>query len=75
MKKLKAAGKVYAYYPISQIEGADKLPFSLKVLLENVLRNAASEEEAQVMASRIVSDACAKEAGDEVEFSPARVLF
>ena len=27
------------YYPVRGIDGADKLPYSLRILLENVLRN------------------------------------
>ena len=72
---LKAADKDYTYVPIAQIEGSDKLPYSLKVLLENVLRNARTEEEGLTFAKRIVEAALAKQAGSEVEFSPARVLF
>lgn len=68
-------GNEYAYFPISQIEGAEALPFSLKVLLENVLRCARTELEAKEYASRIVEAASRGESGEEIEFSPARVLF
>lgn len=66
---------VYTYYPVAAVEGSEKLPYSLTVLLENVLRKAASNEEAELLASRIVKAGLAGETGDEVEFSPARVLF
>lgn len=66
---------VYAYYPVAAVEGSAKLPYSLTVLLENVLRKAATEEEAGLLASRIVAAGLAGETGDEIEFSPARVLF
>lgn len=72
---LEANGKKYAYFPVTNIRGADRLPLSLKILLENVLRNASTPEEAKTMASRIVEAAQAGQAGGEVEFSPARVLF
>lgn len=72
---LRVGDSVYSYYPVSQIEGADELPFSLKVLLENVLRNASTDDEAEEMAARILESARSRRAGDEVEFSPARVLF
>ncbi len=72
---LRVGDRAYAYYPIASVEGAEELPFSLKVLLENVLRHADSDEAASAMASRIVSAAREGRAGDEVEFSPARVLF
>ena len=32
---LKVGDAAYTYYPVSAIEGAEKLPFSLTVLLEN----------------------------------------
>ena len=72
---LKVNERAYAYYPIDQIEGAEKLPFSLKVVLENVLRNVDDESAAASMAERIVTAAQAGQAGDEVEFMPARVLY
>ena len=72
---LEVRGKKYVFYPIEEVEGSHELPFSLKVLLENVLRNAETPEDAQRMADRIVEAARAREAGSEVEFSPARVLF
>lgn len=65
----------YRYYPLSSIEGVERLPFSLKVLLENVLRNAKTIEDAKLFASRIVDAGLSGETGDEIEFSPARVLF
>ncbi len=74
-QQLTAGNNTYTYYPISQIEGADRLPFSLRVLLENVLRNARTEDEARSMAKRIVEAGTSGEVGEEVEFCPARVLF
>lgn len=72
---LKVGDATYAYYPVSAVEGASQLPYSLTVLLENALRNGRTVEEAEVMADRIVQAGLAGQTGDEVEFSPARVLF
>ena len=72
---LSAAGENYRYVPVGQIEGSDRLPFALRVLLENVLRNVSDENEALRLAQRIVDAGCAGVQGDEVEFMPARVLF
>lgn len=72
---LQVGDRRYTYYPVSRIEGAEKLPYSLTVLLENVLRNAPTDEQAAELASRIVEAGCAGTVGSEVEFSPARVLF
>ncbi|WP_172137144.1 aconitate hydratase AcnA [Adlercreutzia sp. ZJ473] len=71
-----AAGEArYTYVPVSSVEGHEKLPFALTVLLENVLRNASDEAQARELAQRIVSAGVAGRTGEEVEFSPARVLF
>lgn len=72
---LNVDGKQYAYFALSDVEGSDKLPYSLKVLTENVLRNAATEEGANQMVARILDAAKSKQAGEEIEFCPARVLF
>ena len=72
---LKVGDGAYTYYPVSEIEGAAQLPYSLTVLLENALRCGRTPEEAQAMAERIVTAGLAGQTGEEVEFSPARVLF
>ena len=68
-------GRAYAYYPVSQVAGADTLPMSLKVLVENALRCGADPETAKAAAARIVAAGEARTTGEEIEFSPARVLF
>ena len=73
--ELRVGDDVFTYYPIDRFEGARKLPISLKVLLENVVRNAATDEAASALASRVVAAGIAGEQGEEVEFCPARVLF
>ena len=75
LSTLQAGDENFAYYSIAPVKGAEKLPFALKVLLENVLRNAADEATAQQLAQRVVDAGLAGTVGDEVEFSPARVLF
>lgn len=71
---LKVGDGAYTYYPVSEIEGAAQLPYSLTVLLENALRCGRTPEEAQAMAERIVTAGLAGQTGEEVEFSPARVV-
>lgn len=65
----------FKFYDINACEGAKKLPLSLKIVLENVLRNAASEEIARKQADRILEAGLQGKAGEEIDFSPARVLF
>ena len=49
---LKVGNVTYTYYPVNRVAGHEKLPFSLTVLLENILRNAESDERAIELAQR-----------------------
>ncbi len=80
-KTLSAAGKDYVYYDLKEAEkngltGASRLPFSMKVLLENLLRN---EDGRTVTADDIRAVANWTEdkgkAGHEIAYRPARVLM
>jgi aconitate hydratase len=62
-------------YDVSGIPGSERLPRALVVLLENVVRNARTDEEAVQAASRIVEAGTSGAQGEEIEFMPARVLF
>ena len=72
---LSVNGRDYAYYPIRQVEGSEKLPYALKVLLENILRLAPDEERARELSERLIEAGVQGRQGDEIEFTPARVLF
>ncbi|OUO34911.1 aconitate hydratase AcnA [Olsenella sp. An290] len=72
---LEAGGIERHAHVVSGIPGAERLPRSLVVLLENVVRRAASDDDAVRMAEAVVSAGLAGTAGDEIEFMPARVLF
>ena len=72
---LQVGDTAYEYYPVRQIQGSEKLPFSLTVLLENILRLAPTPERAQDLAGRLMKAGLAGEVGEEIEFSPSRVLF
>lgn len=73
--QLTVGSKTYTYFPVSQVEGYAVLPYSLTVLLENILRNARSDEEAKILSERLVEAGTKGVTGEEIEFSPARVLF
>ena len=60
---------------VSSIPGARRLPRALVVLLENVVRRAATDDDAVRMASAVVRAGLDGRPGDEIEFMPARVLF
>ena len=74
-KNLEVAGKSYEIFDISSIDGAANLPFSLKVLLENLLR---TEDGANITADHISALANwnpAAEPDTEIQFTPARVVM
>src|SRR4051794_25740000 len=79
-KPLKVGSKTYAFYslPIAEkngLKGISRLPFSMKVLLENLLRNedgrSVSKEDLQAVAQWLKT----KTSEREIAFRPARVLM
>jgi len=65
----------YDYFRLNAVEGSDKLPFSLKILLENLLR---TEDGANVTAEQIRALAGwdpKAEPDTEIQFTPARVVM
>ena len=62
-------------FDVSQIPGADKIARALVVLLENVVRRAATDVDAAAAARRVIEAGIAGAQGAEIEFMPARVLF
>ena len=74
-KNLTVAGKDFEIFDISQVEGAANLPFSLKILLENLLR---CEDGANITVYHIKALAQwdpAIEPDTEIQFTPARVVM
>ena len=68
-------GTEYEIFRIDAVEGAERLPFSLKVLLENLLR---TEDGANITADHIRALADwdpSAEPDLEIQFTPARVLM
>src|SRR5438552_14758732 len=79
-KPLKVGSKTYAYYSLAAAEknglrGISRLPFSLKVLLENLLRNedgrSVTKEDIQAFAQWLKT----KSLDRDIAFRPARVLM
>jgi aconitate hydratase len=72
---LQAAGQRYEIYRLDAADGSDSLPFSLKILLENLLRN---EDGANIAADHITALAHwdpGKKPDTEIQFTPARVIL
>ena len=74
-REVSCAGITRKVFDVSGIPGADRLPRALVVLLENVVRRAATLDAAIDAAARVVEAGLAGKQGDEIEFMPARVLF
>ncbi|MBT2568619.1 aconitate hydratase [Arthrobacter sp. ISL-85] len=73
--KLNVAGTEYEIFRLNSVEGAENLPFSLKVLLENLLR---TEDGANITADHVRALAGwdpNAEPDTEIQFTPARVIM
>ena len=72
---LQVSGKSYQIFDITKLSGQENLPFSLKVLLENLLR---TEDGANITADQIRAlaqwDPTAS-VETEIQFTPARVIM
>ena len=72
---LRVGDKSYDYFALSTVPGMEKLPYSLKVLGENLLR---TEDGANITADHIEAIAGwdpTAEPSIEIQFTPARVLM
>jgi aconitate hydratase len=74
-KSIEVAGRTLEYFDITGLDGADSLPFSLKILLENLLR---TEDGANITADQIKALAQwnpDSQPDTEIQFTPARVIM
>ncbi|CAB4576814.1 MAG: aconitate hydratase AcnA [Actinobacteria bacterium] len=74
-KNLDVAGKSFEIFDISSIEGASNLPFSLKVLLENLLRTEDGANITQAHIKALANWDPSVEPETEIQFTPARVVM
>src|SRR5579863_367698 len=73
--ELQAGEESYQIYRLDAVEGARTLPFSLKILLENLLRN---EDGVNITADHVRALAGwdpRAEPDTEIQFTPARVIL
>jgi len=80
LRPLKVGSKTYAYYSLPAAEkgglkGISRLPFSLKVLLENLLRNEDGRTVAKGDIQAVAQWLKTKTSDRELAFRPARVLM
>jgi len=74
-RTLRVGDESYDVFRLDAVDGADRLPFSLKVLLENLLR---TEDGANITADDVRALAGwdpSAEPDTEIQFTPARVLM
>ncbi|MQA26119.1 MAG: aconitate hydratase, partial [Micromonosporaceae bacterium] len=73
--RLTVGDATYDIYQLDQVDGSERLPYSLKILLENLLR---TEDGANITADHIRAlggwDPTA-EPSVEIQFTPSRVLM
>ena len=72
--KLQVGDKTYNYFSMANL-GVEKLPYSLKILLENMLRTRDDKNVTEAHAQALINWDPAAEPDTEVQFSPARVIM
>src|SRR5262245_54238883 len=66
---LDVGGTAYEIHSVAGIDGVERLPYTLRILLENVLRTAG-DRDVEAVAGWVAAD----EPSREINFSPARAL-
>lgn len=72
------AGKTYRYFSLKKFaesSNISRLPFSLKILLENLLRNEDNLSVKKSDIAKLANWDSKKEPTDEIQFMPARVVL
>src|SRR5699024_1590020 len=65
----------YEIFRLNKVEGSEKLPFSLKVLLENLLRTEDGENTTKEHIQSLANWDASAQPNTEIQFTPARVLM
>jgi len=65
----------YEIYRLSAVEGVERLPYSLKILLENLLRTEDGVSTTAEHIRALVAWDSAAEPDTEIQFTPARVIM
>ena len=72
---LNVAGKDYDYYRIADLPGVDHLPYSLKVLVENLVRNIDGANITDEHVKALLNWAPQAQPSHEIQFTPSRVIM
>jgi len=72
---LDVAGRRYEIYRVNAISGTGRLPFSMKILLENLLRHEDGVTVSPADIEAVINWDPAAEPSREIQYRPARVLM
>jgi aconitate hydratase len=72
---LTQGGKDYSYYDIASLPGIEKLPYSLKVLVENIARNIDGRHITDDQLEALLKWDASAQPHDEIQFTPSRVVM
>ena len=77
---IEAAGRAFRYFPLQALEGAGgielgNVPYSIRVLLENLLRNGDDDPDTAERIRDLLKGGAASKTAPEIPFFPARVLM
>ncbi|OZG67449.1 aconitate hydratase AcnA [Bifidobacterium eulemuris] len=75
LSTLKVAGKEFDYYRIDDLPGVDHLPYSLKVLVENLVRNIDGANITDEHVKALLDWDPGAEPSHEIQFTPSRVVM
>src|SRR3954469_4606414 len=73
--ELTVGNKTYTIHRLDAVEGAESLPFSLKVLLENLLRTEDGENITADHVTAVAQWDPEAEPSQEIQYTPARVIM
>ncbi len=72
---ISVGGRDVTMYSLDAVEGSDRLPYSLKVLLENLLRNEDGHNVSAEQIRALAGWRADAEPDTEIQFTPARVVM
>ena len=72
---LKVGNEEYEIFAIDAVQGSDKLPFTHKILLENLLRTEDGSNVTRETIASLGSWNPQAEPTEEIQFTPARVVM
>lgn len=80
LSTIEIQGKKYSYHSLEKLEKSSgvnlsKFPYSIKILIENLLRHEDGEIVTKEQIEAVLKQDIKSESNDEIQFTPARVLL